>query len=194
MKTLFRILIYGVAAAAMTGLGLTGCRSVPELTPTGAQSLLQAHYDNQPPSGVTIMVGKRGLQQGLTAGYWKLTKVYPNQRWADYTLTPEGKQVLKLAKGGDVIEWRPQQDGEYQFLVVTAAANPMRVKDVQQPEDVILPDAKHAKTVGFNESVNLEGVPQPLQDIAHNPGNRLSQKKQADLSYENGGWKLHGVL
>jgi len=194
VKRLFKILIGGVAAAGAAGLVLTGCNSAPELTPTSAQAVIQSHYDSQTPSGVTIFVDKIGLQQGLTAGYWKLTKVYPNQRWADYALTAEGKKVLKLSDGGDVIQWRPEQDGDFHFLIVTTAANTMRAKVMSDPQDEILADVKSAKSVTFTESVNMNGVPQPLQDMAHNKGNRLSSKKQADLAYENGAWKVHGIV
>jgi hypothetical protein len=36
-------------------------------------------------------------------------------------------------------------------------------------------------------------VPDPLQNIAHNPGNTLSSKRQADFSLEGGAWKLHSI-
>jgi hypothetical protein len=173
---------------------MTGCNSAPALTATSAQTVIQSHYDNQAPSGVTISVDKVGLQQGLTAGYWKLAKVYPNQRWADYALTPEGKKVLKLSSGGDVIQWRPEQDGDFHFLIETTSANTMRARDVQDPQDETLANTKTARSVTYTESVNMSGVPQPLQDMAHNAGNRLSKKRQADLSYENGAWKVHGIV
>jgi len=32
-----------------------------------------------------------------------------------------------------------------------------------------------------------------LQEIAHNPGNRLSTKRQADFTLEGGAWKLHSI-
>jgi hypothetical protein len=177
------------------GLTMTGCKSAPELSKDNAQALIQSHYDAQAPSGVTITVDKKGLQQGLTAGYWKLTKIYPKQQgWADYTLTDEGKKALKLNGGGDVVEWRPGADGEFHFMIVTTATSGMRAKDVQDPQDEILADAKTAKSAAFTESVNMSNLPGPLQDMAHNPGNKLSSKKQADLSYENGAWKLHGIV
>ncbi len=82
------------------GLLMTGCKSAPDLSKDNAEALIQAHYDGQAPAGVTINVDKAGLQQGLTAGYWKLTKIYQKQQgWADYTLTDEGKKVSKLADG-----------------------------------------------------------------------------------------------
>ncbi len=68
----------------------------------------------------------------------------------------------------------------------------MRAKDVQDPQDETLADAKTAKSVNFTESVNLSDAPKPLQDMAHNAGNKLSSKKQADLAFENGAWKFHG--
>ena len=195
MKSMLRMFVSGVVAAGCAGLLMTGCTSAPDLSKDNAAALIQSHYDSQAPSGVTITVDKVGLQQGLTAGYWKLTKVYPNQHgWADYTVTDAGKKVLKLQGNGDVIEWRPGGDGEFHFLIVTANASTMRAKDVQDPQDETLADAKTAKSVKYTESVNLTGVPQPLQDIAHNAGNKLSSKKQADLAYENGAWKLHGIV
>ena len=47
------------------------------------------------------------MRQGITAKYWKRTTIYPNKFWADFKLTAEGKKVVKLPKGGDVIQWRP---------------------------------------------------------------------------------------
>jgi hypothetical protein len=194
VKKLFEVCALGALAAAGAGLLVNGCKSTPELSKDTAQALIQAQYDQQP-SGITITVGEAGLKQGLAADYWKLTKVYPNNRWADYTLTPDGKKVLKLADGGDVIQWRPeQQDSTYSFLIVTLATNPLRAKDLQDPQDEVLAGANAAKSVTFTESVNLTGVPQPLQDIAHNAGNRLSSKKQADLTYDGMNWKLHGIV
>jgi hypothetical protein len=195
VKKVLRVYALGVVGLACAGLLITGCKSAPDLTKDNAQALIQSHYDSQSPSGVTITVDKLGLQQGLTAGYWKLTKIYPKQEgWADYTLTPEGKKVLKQANGGDVIEWRPGADGEFHFLIVTVAANTMRAKDVQEPQDEILAGVSSAKSVTFTESVNMTGVPQPLQDMAHNPGNRLSSKRQADMAFEGGSWKVHGIV
>lgn len=193
MKKFYEVCALGALAATSAVLLTTGCKSTPDLSKDTAQSLIQAQYDHQP-SGITITVGETGLKQGLTAGYWKLTKVYPNNRWADYALTPDGKKVLKLADGGDVIQWRPEQGGTFSFLVVTLAANPMRAKDLQDPQDEVLAGASAAKSVTFTESVNLTGVPQPLQDIAHNPGNKLSSKKQADLTWDGMNWKLHGIV
>lgn len=171
-----------------------GCKSAPELSKDSAQALIQAQYDHQPPTGITITVDKLGLQQGLTAGYWKLTKVYANQRWADYTLTPEAKKIMKLEKGGDVIEWRPEADGEFHFLVVTTSPIPYKAKDIQDPQDETLPGVQTSKSVSYTESMSLDGIPKPLQDIAHNPGNKLSSKRQADITYDGGAWKLHGIV
>jgi hypothetical protein len=195
VNSILRGIATGVAAIGCAGLLMTGCKTAPELSKDNAAALIQSHYDGQAPAGVTITVDKPGLQQGLTAGYWKLAKVYPKQEgWADYTVTDAGKKVLKLQNGGDVIEWRPGADGEYHFLIVATTASTMRAKDVQDPQDEILADTKAAKSVKFTESVNLTGLPQPLQDMAHNAGNKLSSKKQADLAYENGAWKVHGII
>lgn len=195
MRIVLRMCALGVIAAGCAGLELSGCKSGPDLTKDNAAALIQSHYDSQAPGGITITVDKVGLEQGLTAGYWKLTRIYPKQEgWADYTVTDAGKKVLKLAKGGDVIEWRPGGDGEFHFLEETTAAANMRAKEVRDPQDETLPDAQAAKSVKFTESVNMKDVPEPLQKMAHNPGNKLSSKKQADLAYQDGAWKVHGII
>jgi hypothetical protein len=174
---------------------LSGCKSAPELTAANAQALIQADYDSKAPVGALIKIDDRGLRQGLTANYWKLTKVYPNKMWADYTLTDDGKKVLTLQGGGDVIQWRPDQiaSASPHFYVVTMAAKPFNAKDVQDPQDEVLPGVATAKSAVFNESVDLTGVPAALSEIAHNPGNTLSSKKTANFELANGAWKLHSI-
>ena len=46
------------------------------------------------------------------------------------------------------------------------------------------------KGAAFTEAVNLDGVPDGLQGIAHNPGNKLSTKRQATFVLDGGAWKL----
>lgn len=194
MRKLFVFSALGALTAMGAGLLMTGCKSSPDLSKDTAQSVIQAYYAHQTPAGITIVVGDTGLRQGLTAGYWKLTKVYPNQRWADYTLTPEGQKVLKLANGGDVIQWRPDQGSQFSVQVVTLAANPLKITDIQEPQDETLPGVNAAKSVSFTEAVDFKGIPQPLQDIAHNPGNRLSTHRQADLTYDGMNWTVHRIV
>ena len=33
--------------------------------------------------------------------------IYPNKFWADFTLTPEGKKLVKLPEGWRRDQWRP---------------------------------------------------------------------------------------
>ena len=136
------------------------------------------------------------MRQGIDAKYWERTKMYPNRYWADFKLTDAGKKVLKLRSGSDVIQWRPDNadDKNYSIVIVTVAANHLRAHDVDNIRDEVLPGVKTARAASFIEGVDFTGVPQPLQDIAHNPGNQLSTKRQADFALENGAWTLHGVL
>jgi hypothetical protein len=191
-----KFVVCALGALAVTGAGLliNGCKSSPQLSKDTAQSVLQAYYDHQTPTGITITIDDTGLRQGITDGYWKLTKVYPNNRWADYTLTDEGKKAIKLSGGGDVIQWRPEAGTPFTVLVVTTAANPLKAIDVQDPQDETLPGVNAAKSVSFTEAVDFKGVPQPLQDIAHNPGNQLSTHRQADLAYNGMNWTVHGIV
>lgn len=185
-----------LAALVLMGAGvlLAGCNK-PELTQANAQALIQARYDQTPAVGANILVNDLGMRQGVTAKYWDRTKVYPNKFWADFTLTPEGKKAVKLPKGGDVIQWRPENAGDmnYSVVVVTAVANHLKAHDVKEIQDEVLPGVETAKGASFTESVNLDGVPDALQVIAHNPGNKLSAKRQADFSLEGGAWKLHSI-
>lgn len=191
MNKSWKMRAFGVLALAGAGVGLAGCNFTPDLSKTAAQTMIQAEYDKKPAEGFLIAVGPTGLQQGLDAGYWKLTKVYPSQRWADYTLTPEGKKVLVLNGGGDVIQWRPDSDGKAHFFITTIQKNHARIHDVQDPQDDVVANVDTAKSTTFMESVNWTDIPQPLQDIAHNPGNTLSTRRHVDFALEGGTWKVH---
>ena len=57
----------------------------------------------------------------------------------------------------------------------------------------MIPGVDHAKSANFTEGVDLTGVPDPLQQIAHNPGNRLSTKRTAEFALANGAWTVHSV-
>jgi hypothetical protein len=165
------------------------------LTQAQAQALIQARYDQTPAVGADITVTEQGLGQGVADGYWVRTKLYPNQFWADFTLTPEGKKVVKLPGGGDVIQWRPDSAANKNFLVIvtTVAASHLRARDLKDVQDETLPGVSTAEGVEYREAVNLDGVPEPLVNIAHNLGNQLSIRRMADFALENGAWKLHSI-
>lgn len=187
MKNALNLKVFAALAFVGAGMLLTGCK--PDLTQANALAMIQAKYDQTPAVGVTITVDKNGLQQGLAAKYWTLTKVYPNLRWADYTLTAEGKKAITLLNGGDMIQWHPDSGTDSQFVVVTTAANHLKARDIQDIQDAV----GGGKTVDFTEAVNLDGVPDVLQNIAHSAGNKLSNKRQADFAYEGSAWKLHSI-
>lgn len=185
----------GVLFLASSGLWFAGCKSAPELTKDQALAMVQAKYDQTPGVGVNILVDDSGMRQGATAKLWDRTKVYPNKLWADFKLTPDGKKAVALPGGGDTIEWRPANldDKNYSIVVTTVAANHLRAHDMGDLQDEMLPGADTAKAGKYTEGVNLAGVPQTLQDIAHNPGNKLSTKKQADFALVNGSWQLKSI-
>jgi hypothetical protein len=184
-----------VVVLGISGLIVTGCKSAPDLTPTQALALVQAKYDQMAPVGTNILVNDPGMLSGATAKLWERTKVYPNKIWADFKLTPEGKKAVILPGGGDVIEWRPASldDKDYTIMVTTTAANHLRAHDMGDLQDEMMGGSGASKMGNYTEGVNLTGVPQVLQDIAHNPGNRLSTKKEADFSLENGAWVLKNI-
>ena len=194
VKNTLNLKVISVLAIAAVGLMLapvlTGCKSAPELTAAQAQALIQAKYDQTPAVGADITVDDLGMRMGVTAKYWDRSKAYPNKFWADFTLSPDGKKALKLQNGGDVIEWRPESadDKSFSIIVVTTAANHLKARDVKDPQD-----DPGGKGVSFTEAVNLDGVPPALQDIAHNPGNKLSYKRQAEFAVDGGTWKLVSI-
>jgi len=185
----------GVLFVGLSGLIVVGCKSAPDLTPTQALALVQAKYDQTAPVGTNILVNDAGMRAGATAKLWDRTKVYPNKLWADFKLTPDGKKAVTLPGGGDVIEWRPDSldDQNYTIVMTTVAANHLRAHDMGDLQDEMMSGSAASKEGKFTEGVNLTGVPQLLQDIAHNPGNKLSTRKQADFTLENGSWTLKSI-
>ena len=157
--------------------------------------MVQAKSDQTAPVGTNILVNDAGMRAGATAKLWDRTKVYPNKLWADFKLTAEGKKAVALPGGGDVIEWRPASldDTNYTIVVTTVAANHLRALDMGELQDEMMGGTGTAKEGKYTEGVNLTGVPQLLQDIAHNPGNRLSSKRQADFALDNGAWTLKSI-
>jgi hypothetical protein len=185
----------GTLALLAAGTLVTGCKSTLELTSTQAQALIQASYDQATPTNATVVVNDLGMRQGVTAKYWTRTKAYPIPYWADFTLTDDGKKALKLPDGSEVIQWRPSSatDSRFSITVITLTANHLKAHDVNNIQDESLAGVDTAKGAEFVEGINLDGVPSALQNIAHNPGNKLSKKRHADFSLEGGSWKLHGI-
>ena len=184
-----------VVFLGISSLMVSGCKSAPDLTSGQALAMVQAKYDQTPLVGVHILVNDPGMLLGATAKLWDRTKIYPNKIWADFKLTPEGKKAVVLPGGGDVIEWRPASldDRNYTIMVMTVAANHLRAHDMGDLQDEMLGGSGTSKVGKYIEGVNLTGVPQVLQDIAHNPGNRLITKKEADFALENGVWVLKTI-
>jgi hypothetical protein len=185
----------GVVAVVSAGLVVAGCKSAPELSKDQALKMVQDKYDQTAPVGINILVNDAGMQQGAKAKLWDRTKVFPNKLWADFKLTAEGKKAVTLPGGGDTIEWRPAslEDKNYTVVVTTVAANHLKAKDIGDLQDEMLPGADTAKAGKYTEAVNLTGVPDLLQQIAHTPGNKLSLRKQADFALENGSWVLKRI-
>ena len=73
--------------------------------------------------------------------------------------------------------------------LTTIAPKHLRAHDFGDVESV----GDMTRTVSFIESVDFAGVPQPVQDLAHMPGNPLSAKRTADFTLENGAWKVQSV-
>lgn len=199
MKSARKLQFFGAVAVLGVGLaltGLTGCKSSPDLTQASALAMIQAKYDQTPAVGANLRVDELGFKQGLTAKYWKMTKIYPNKYWVDFVLTDDGKKVVKAPGGSDVIQWRPQSDDDksYSMTLVTVAANHLKAHDIKEIREEPVPGIEgQARVASFTETVNLDGVPDPLQQIAHNPGNKLSVKRTANFALVGGAWTLYSI-
>jgi hypothetical protein len=189
------MLVLGMLGFLSAGILLSGCKTAPELTKANALALIQANYDSKPAAGIPIAVDVLGLKDGVSAKYWDRTKVYANWYQGEFSLSAEGKKVIKLPDGGDKIMWRPDRDPDpnYSAVITTVATNHLKAQDVQDVQDEVLPGVDTAKGADFTEAQNLEGLPAPLVKIAHNAINKLSTKRHADFAYENGAWKLHSI-
>lgn len=191
MKNAGKLLVLGMFGFLGAGLLLSGCKSAPELAKADAQAMIQAKYDQAPAAATEITVNLDGMARGVGAGYWARTKLYANNYWADFTLTPAGKKVVKLRDGSDVIKWRPENAGDKSFSVVveTVAASHLKAIDVEDPQN----DVNGTKTVTYVENVNLEGAPKDLQIIAAGSGNKLNTKHTANFALDGGVWKLQAI-
>ncbi len=195
MKSELKMKVWSAVLVLGAGLAVAGCKSAPDLTQSQAQALIQADYDHGQPQPISIQVNNDGMVQGALAKYWTRTTIYPNKYWADFKLTDEGKKVVKLHDGGDKIEWRPQSlaDKNYTYGMLTVQQNHLRAHDVGEITDEMIAGVDTAKGAGFTEGVDFTGVPDVLQQIAHNPGNRLSSKRHADFALVNGAWTVHSI-
>jgi len=194
VKSAMKLQLWGAVLIMGTGLAVTGCKSVPSLTQADAQQLIQAYYDQQPPVPVNIYVDMTGLKQGSDAKYWKLVKQYPaNKNWGDLDLTDEGKKVFKLDGGGTTIQWRPDDQGKGHIYVNTVQTTHPVIKEVADPQDDVVPGVDTAKSCKFTADANLNGLPDPVKQMAHNVGNILSQRHTADFALEGGAWKVHDI-
>ncbi len=191
MKNAAKMQVVGALAILSAGLGLAGCKSAPELTQAQALAMIQSDYAQAPAAPITITVNDQGMQQGVSAKYWFETKRYPNGYWGDFTLTPDGKKVMKLMNGGDVIQWRPEgpTDPNFSVQVQTLVANRLKARDVG---DIQAPD-DNTRVASYTEDLDYTGVPDALQGIAHDPGNKPSTKRQATFTLTNGAWALQSV-
>jgi hypothetical protein len=190
VKSGLKLQALGAMVLFCAGGWLAGCKSAPELTKAQALTLIQAKYDQSPAAPIDIIVDDRGMQQGVNAKYWLGAKRYPNGYWGDFAITPEGKKLIKLANGGDVIQWRPDSpvDKRFTVAITTLSTGHLKARDAGDVQS-----SSGSRTVSFTEDVNLDGLPGPLQAIAHNPGNKLSTRRLATFTLNGGAWTVQSV-
>jgi hypothetical protein len=190
VKHRFAVQVLAVLALLGASWVLAGCKSAPDLTSDQAQTLIQANYDRGPGAPFEIAVDDRGMQQGVNAKYWVGQRRFPNGYWGDFKLTDDGKKVIKLPNGGDVIEWRPDSpnDPKYVVEIVPLMVSHLKARSVGDVQNL-----GDSRVVTFMEDVNLDGMPAPLQAIAQDPVNKLTTQRQATFVLTNGAWTLKSV-
>jgi hypothetical protein len=170
----------------------TGCK--PDLTNDQALPLIQAHYDQAQGMPLVFKVDQVGMKAGVDAKYWTMTKKL-NEMWADFKLTDEGKKLIKLPNGKDVIEWRQDPSGKFQYEMVTVAPLKLKAREVKEIRDEIIPGVKGpGKVVVYMEAHDITTLPNDLQNIIlGNANNKIAVKRQADMTLENGAWAFHAI-
>lgn len=190
MKNGVKLQVLGAVALLGVGMLLAGCKSAPPLSKTDALALIQAKYNSAPAAGIDVIVGDNGMRDGVTAGYWVGKGRYPNGYWADFTITPVGAKVLKLASGGSTIEWRPDNPSDKTFTITmtTVQTTHPKARDITDVTDL-----GDGKTADYTEAKDLDGLPPVLAGIVRNPPNVLSQVKHANFALVNGAWTLSSI-
>lgn len=190
MRNAAKMQALAVLALVSAGFFVSGCKSAPDLTSDQAKTMIQAKYDQDPGAPFDITVNDRGMQEGVAAKYWVGLKRYPNGYWGDFKLTDDGKKVVKLPAGGDVIQWRPDSpsDPKFAIIVVPLVVSHLKARSVGDVQTL-----GDTRVVSYMEDVSLDGMPAPLQGIAENPGNKLSSQRQATFVLNNGAWTLKSV-
>jgi hypothetical protein len=194
VKRALKLQFWGAVLIMGAGLAAIGCKSTPPLSQADAQKLIEANYAQQPPEPVHIYVDYNGLKQGVDAKYWTVVKAFPaNKNWGDLDLTDEGKKAIKLDDGTTTIHWRPDEQNKGHFYVTTVKATHPKISEVSEPQDDVVPGADAAKSCKFTATSNLEGMPDPVNRMAHATGNILTKRHTAEFTLDNGNWKVHGI-
>lgn len=190
VKNAVKLQVLGAAALLSAGLLLAGCKSAPPLSKTDALALIQAKYDAAPATGMDVVVGDSGMRDGVTAGYWVGKGRYPNGYWADFTITPAGAKVLKLAGGGDTIQWRPADptDKTFTITMTTVQTTHPLARDISDVTDL-----GDGKTADYTEAKDLDKLPTALQGIIREPPNVLAQVRHANFALVNGAWTVSSI-
>lgn len=190
VKNRVNVQVLGAVVLLSASWWLAGCKSAPELTQDQAKTMIQAKYDQIPPAPLDITLANQGMSQGVLAKYWVETKRYPNGYWGDFTLTPDGKKLVKLTGTGDVIQWRPESPTDPHFSVVVDTLANVRHQFGNLGEVQTVGDTR---VVQFTDSVDLSGLPPQLQGIAQTPGNMLASTREATFVLTNGAWTLQSI-
>ena len=83
-----------------------------------------------------------------------------------------GKKLIKLSSGNDVIQWRPSSPTDKAFL---HRCHHYCLEASQSSRHQGHSGCRRQDQDGrIHEGVDLSDLPQPLVDIAHNPGNQLT--------------------
>ena len=146
MKNAVKLQVLSAMALLGAGLLVGGCKSAPPLTADQAQSMIQAKYDKAAPTPITITLRNDAMVEGISYKNSTRTTIYPNHMWADFTLTPDGKKLIAIPGGGDVIQWRPMSlsDKRYSVNIITVTASLLKAMNVRNILREVFPGASKA--------------------------------------------------
>jgi hypothetical protein len=109
--------------------------------------------------------------------------------WGDFTLTADGKKLLSVSEGGDLIQWRPMTDGGENYLtnVSTVTATHMKAANICNLQNEVLMGASKTMGCDDDELVDFTGVPAPLAAIGHT---RKQDQFPAPCRFRTAEWRL----
>jgi len=140
VKNAGKMKVLGGLAILGAGLLLNGCKHVPDFTAANAQALIQADYDSKR-LRARLSKSTIGLEAGVDGQLLEADEGLSQQNVGRLHAHGRWQEGVDASRGRRRDQWRPDQiaSASPHFYVVTMAAKPFKAKDVQDPQDEVLP-------------------------------------------------------